>query len=40
VLIVLLAVALARPWRGIVLRVAGSWTAAIAILVLTLRWTA
>ena len=32
------AAALARPWNGIVLRVAGSWIAAIAILVLALRW--
>jgi urease accessory protein len=37
-LIVLAAVALARLWRGVVLRVAGSWIAAIAILVLALRW--
>jgi urease accessory protein len=29
---------LARMWQGIVLRVAGSWIAAIAILVLALRW--
>jgi urease accessory protein len=40
VLIALLAFALARPWRGVVLRVAGSWIAAIAILVLALRWAA
>ena len=38
--IALLAFALARRWRGIVLRVAGSWIAAIAILVLALRWAA
>jgi urease accessory protein len=31
---------LGRLWQGIVLRVAGSWTAAIAILVLALRWAA
>jgi urease accessory protein len=37
-LIMLLAFALARLWHGIVLRVAGSWIAAIAILVLALRW--
>jgi urease accessory protein len=30
----------ARLWRGIALRVAGSWIAAIAILVLALRWAA
>jgi urease accessory protein len=30
--------AAARPWHGIVLRVAGSWIAAIAILVLAVRW--
>src|SRR5215470_6068554 len=30
--------AFSRLWRGIVVRVAGSWTAAIAILVLALRW--
>ena len=30
--------AIARLWQGIVLRVAGSWIAAIAILVLALRW--
>jgi len=30
--------ALAGRWQGIVLRVAGSWLAAIAILVLALRW--
>jgi hypothetical protein len=29
---------LTRLWNGIALRVAGSWTAAIAILVLALRW--
>jgi hypothetical protein len=40
VLIGLTAVALARLWRGVVLRVAGSWIAAIAILVLALRWAA
>jgi urease accessory protein len=32
------AAALARPWQAIALRVAGSWIAAIAILVLALRW--
>jgi urease accessory protein len=32
------AAALARPWQGIAPRVAGSWVAAIAILVLALRW--
>jgi len=31
--------ALSRPWHGIATRVAGSWIAAIAILVLALRWT-
>jgi len=31
---------LVRIWQGVVLRVAGSWIAAIAILVLALRWTA
>jgi urease accessory protein len=31
---------LGRLWQGIVLRVAGSWTAAIAVLVLALRWLA
>ena len=31
--------ALSRLWRGIVIRVAGSWIAAIALLVLALRWT-
>ncbi len=31
---------LARPWQGIPVRVAGSWIAAIAILVLALRWAA
>jgi urease accessory protein len=31
---------LARTWQGIVLRVAGSWIAAIAILVLALHWVA
>lgn len=30
----------ARLWHGIALRVAGSWIAAIAILVLALRWAA
>jgi urease accessory protein len=38
--IALLAFALARRWRGIVLRVAGSWIAATAILVLAQRWAA
>jgi urease accessory protein len=38
--IAFLAFALARLWRGIALRVAGSWIAAIAILVLALRWAA
>jgi urease accessory protein len=32
------ACALSRPWQGIATRVAGSWIAAIAILVLALRW--
>jgi urease accessory protein len=32
------AAALARIWDGVALRVAGSWIAAIAILVLALRW--
>jgi urease accessory protein len=32
--------AVARVWQGIALRVAGSWIAAIAILVLALRWAA
>jgi urease accessory protein len=32
--------AVARIWQGIALRVAGSWIAAIAILVLALRWAA
>jgi urease accessory protein len=36
--IALLASTLGRPGYGIVLRVAGSWIAAIAILVLALRW--
>jgi hypothetical protein len=31
--------ALRRVGRGIVLRIAGSWVASIAILVLALRWT-
>jgi urease accessory protein len=31
---------MARVWKGIALRVAGSWVAAIAILVLALRWVA
>jgi hypothetical protein len=31
---------LGRLWQGIVLRVAGAWIAAIAILVLALRWAA
>jgi hypothetical protein len=34
----LTASAAARLWQGIVLRVAGSWVAATAILVLALRW--
>jgi hypothetical protein len=38
--IALLAFALARRWRGIVLRVAGSWIAAMTILTLALRWAA
>jgi urease accessory protein len=38
--VALAASAIARLWQGIVLRVAGSWTAAIAILVLALRWAA
>jgi urease accessory protein len=33
------ATSLSRLWNGIALRVAGSWTAATAILVLALRWT-
>jgi urease accessory protein len=36
--ITLLAFVLARRWRGIALRVAGSWIAAVAILVLAVRW--
>jgi urease accessory protein len=39
-LLVASAAPLARIWQGIVLRVAGSWIAAIAILVLALRWAA
>jgi urease accessory protein len=39
-LIAIAACAAARLWHGIALRVAGSWIAAIAILVLALRWTA
>jgi urease accessory protein len=35
---VTLSAVLGRIWQGIGLRVAGSWTAAIAILVLALRW--
>jgi len=35
---VTLSAVLGRIWRGIGLRVVGSWTAAIAILVLALRW--
>jgi hypothetical protein len=31
---------MACVWKGILLRVAGSWIAAIAILVLALRWVA
>lgn len=38
--IAFLASAIARLWQGILLRVAGSWIAAIAILVLALRWAA
>jgi urease accessory protein len=30
--------AIARLWQGVVLRIAGSWIAAITILVLALRW--
>jgi len=37
-LVTMFAAALARPWQGIVLRVAGSWIAAIAALVLALRF--
>jgi hypothetical protein len=37
-IVALAASAIARLWQGVVLRVAGSWTAAIAILVLALRW--
>lgn len=39
-MLALMASAVARLWQGIVLRVAGSWVAAIAILVLALRWAA
>ena len=35
-----LASRMARLWKGILLRVAGSWIAAVAILVLALRWAA
>jgi hypothetical protein len=35
---VVVATPLARLWNGIVLRVAGSWIAAISMLVLALRW--
>jgi urease accessory protein len=38
--IAFLASAIAGLWQGILLRVAGSWVAAIAILVLALRWAA
>jgi urease accessory protein len=38
--IAFLASAVAGRWRGIPLRVSGSWVAAIAILVLALRWAA
>jgi urease accessory protein len=38
--ITFLASAIARLWQGIVIRVIGSWTAAIAILVLAPRWAA
>jgi urease accessory protein len=38
--IAVLASAIARLWQGILLRVAGSWIAAIAILALALRWAA
>ena len=37
-LVTLCAAALGRPWQGMALRVAGSWIAAIAALVLALRW--
>jgi hypothetical protein len=33
-----LAIRIGRPWQGVVLRVAGSWIAAIAILALVVRW--
>jgi urease accessory protein len=33
-----LAIRIGRPWRGVALRVAGSWIAAIAILALVVRW--
>jgi urease accessory protein len=39
-MIAFVASAIARLWRGILLRVAGSWIAATAILVLALRWVA
>lgn len=37
--IALLALTMAGRWQGIVLRVAGSWIAAIAILALAVRWS-
>jgi hypothetical protein len=39
-MIAFLAFASGRLWHGVLLRVAGSWIAAIAILVLALRWAA
>jgi len=39
-MIAFLAFAIGRLWHGVLLRVAGSWIAAIAILVLALRWAA
>jgi hypothetical protein len=37
-IMVALSAAVAPIWNGIALRVAGSWIAAIALLVLALRW--
>jgi urease accessory protein len=39
-IIAFLAFAIGRLWHGVLLRVAGSWIAAIAIMVLALRWAA
>ena len=39
-MIAFLAFAIGHLWHGVLLRVAGSWIAAIAILVLALRWAA